>query len=146
MGRKKQSDNEKRKIVLMWLDAASSLAPNNSLLIPMRHAVERAQYLRLGREFIKDMESLFDKSIYSGLVIYSTSKRGKPYLAIEKPNIVKSVAFVHSKDRTLRLMVKSRHTRKAQIILLLSEGFSKEEIIKALGKSITPEEIKILAY
>ena len=145
MERKKLS--YKRKIMLMWLTTASKLAPGNILFVPMRHGTERYQYSSLGIQIITEMESLFDKSVFHGLHIYGTSKRGTPYIAIEKHNRITNTAFIidkNKRERSLQLLVKSRHTRKAQIIMMLSEGFAKEEIKKALGASITLEELKLL--
>ncbi len=144
MGR--QNEKDKRKIILMWLTTASSLAPGNTLFIPMKHGVSRTQYMNLGKQIIAEMEALFDKSVFHNLAIYGTSKRGMPYLAIEKSYKLQ-IAFIvdkNKKERSLRLLAKSRHTRKAQIIMMLSEGFTQEEIKKALGTSITPEELKLL--
>ena len=147
MGKHKQKDSEKRKIILMWLNTASKLNPGNTLFVPMKHGVERTQYVHLGKQIITEMKSLFDTSNFHELRVYGTSKRNIPYLAIEKLDKVLIKAFIvdkNKKERTLQLLVKSRHTRKAQIMMLLSEGFSKEEIKKALGASITPEELKLL--
>lgn len=44
----------------------------------------------------------------------------------------------------LEIMVQAKHTRKRQIILLQAEGFTAEEIRKALGKTITSRENEIL--
>ena len=145
MGR--QSEKEKRKIILMWLTTASSLAPGNTLFIPMKHGVSRTQYKNLGKQIITEMEALFDKSVFHNLTIYGTSKRGMPYLAIEKCNKITNTSFIvdkNKRERSLQLLIKSRYTRKAQIIMMLSEGFTQEEIKKALGASITPEELKLL--
>ena len=147
MGRHKQRDSEKRKIILIWLETGSKLSPGNILFVPVKHGVERTQYVTLGKQIIEEMEASFTSSIFHGLVIYGTSKKNIPYLAIEKPTKITNTAFIvdrDNKEKTLRLLVKSRYTRKAQIAMLLSEGFTKGEIIKALGKSITPEEQKIL--
>ena len=144
MGR--QNDKDKRKIILMWLTTASSLTPGNTLFIPMKHGVSRTQYVNLGKQIITEMEALFEKSVFHNLTIYGTSKRGMPYLAIEKSHKLQ-IAFIvdkNKKERSLRLLAKSRYTRKAQIIMMLSEGFTQEEIKKALGASITPEELKLL--
>lgn len=146
MGRKKQSEREKRKIIQMWLDTAAGLDKEDTLYVPMRHIGARQEYMLLGKQIISDIESSFDNSIYHGIVLYGTSKRGMPYLAIKKPKIITTVGYLHNKQRTLQLMVKSKHTRKAQIMLLLTEGFSKEEIIGALGTSITPQEKVILDF
>ena len=147
MGKHRQSDSEKRQIILMWLTTASKLASGNTLFVPMKHGVERTQYKNLGKQIIQEMEATFEKSVFHGLNIYGTNKRGMPYLAIEKCNRITNIAFIvdkNKKERSLQLLVKSRHTRKAQIIMMLSEGFAKEEIKKALGASITPEELKLL--
>ena len=143
----KQNEREKRKIILMWLTTAGNLAPGNTLYIPMKHGVARTQYRNLGKQIIEEMEALFDKSIFHNLYIYGTSKRGVPYLAIEKCNKITNTSFIvdkNKRERSLQLLVKSRYTRKAQIIMMLSEGFTNDEIIKALGASITPEELKLL--
>lgn len=147
MGRHKQKDNEKRRIILLWLNTASNLVPGNILFVPMKHGVERTMYVKLGKQIIEEMKMCFEESVFHELVIYGTSKRGILYLAIEKPLKIVSGAYIknkNKKEKVLKLMVRSRYTRKAQIIILLSEGHTKEEIIKALGKSITPEELKLL--
>ena len=147
MAKHKQGEREKRKIILMWLSTASNLVPGNTLFIPMKHGVERTQYRNLGRQIIREMEASFDKSVFHGLNIYGTSKRGMPYLAIEKHNKIINTAFIvdkNKRERSLQLLVKSKYTRKAQILMMLSEGFAKKEIKKALGISITPEELKLL--
>ncbi len=147
MGRHKQRDSEKRKIIIQWLNTASNLSPGNILFIPMKHGVARTQYLALGKQIVKEMEAYFEKSVFHGLVLYSKSKRGIIYLAIERPLRITNTAFIknkNKKDRAIQIMTKSRYTRKAQIILMLSEGHTKGELIKALGASITPEEKKLL--
>lgn len=147
MGRHKQRDEEKRRIILMWLDTASRLAPGNVLFVPMKHGNERSMYRKLGSQIVRDIEASYEKSVYHGLILYGTSRRSLHYLAIEKPVKITNKAFIRDKSekkRALQVLVKSCHTRKAQIILLLSEGYTKETIIKALGASITPEEHKLL--
>lgn len=147
MGKYKQSNREKRKIILMWLTTASKLAPGNILFVPMKHGGERTQYRNLGKQIVVEMEAAFAKSVFHGLSIYGTNKRGMPYLAIEKCSRITNIAFIvdkNKKERSLQLLVKSRHTRKAQIMMMLSEGYTKDEIKKALGASITPEELKLL--
>ena len=147
MGKPRQKEREKRKIILLWLTTASKLVLGNTLFIPMIHTTSRTQYMNLGKQIIKEMEAVFTKSVFHGLSIYGTSKRGVPYLAIEKCNPITNTALIvdkSKKEKTLQLLVKSRYTRKAQIMMMLSEGFTKEEIRKALGASVTPEELKLL--
>ena len=150
MGRKNTQSRrsaEKRKLMLVWLDTASKLKPEQTLYIPMKHPGERAYYVNLGREIIQEMESFFDESVYHGLITYGTSKDRILYLGIGRSKKLENVAFIkdkHKKDSALMLMVKSKHTRKAQINILLSEGYSKEEIKLALGDKIPPEELLIL--
>ena len=150
MGRKNRQEwrlSEKRRLMFMWLDTAAKMNKDHTLFIPMKHNVERTYYVYLGKEIIREMETSFDKSIYHGLKVYSTSKSGILYLTIGRSEKIEDIAYIkekHNKEKTLRLMVKSKHTRKAQINILLAEGYSKNEIRQALGDSITPEENLIL--
>lgn len=147
MGRHKNKDKENRRIVLAWLNVASKMSPGNTFFIPMKHGVARTKFLHLCKQIIEEMEASFEESIFHGLKVYSTQKRGTLYLVIEKLDKSINIAFVrdkHEKEKTLQILIKSKHTRKTQIIMLLSEGFNKKEIIKALGASITPEELKLL--
>lgn len=147
MGRHKNKDRENRRIVLAWLNVASKMSLGNTLFIPMKHGVSRTKFVHLCKQIIEEMEASFEESIFHGLKVYSTHKRSTLYLAIEKLDKNINIAFVrdkHEKEKILQILIKSKHTRKAQIIMLLSEGFNKKEIINALGESITPEELKLL--
>lgn len=147
MGRHKNKDKENRRLILTWLNIASKMSPGNTFFVPMKHGVLRTKYVRLCNQIIEEMKASFDESIFHRLKAYGTSKRGILYLAIEKLDKGVDIAFIrdkNEKEKTLQILTKSKYTRKAQIMMLLSEGYNKKEVLEALGKSITPEELKLL--
>lgn len=147
MRKQNQRSKEKRKIALLWLDTAAALLPGDTLFIPMRHTTERTGYNRLCTDIVKGMEASFENSIYHGIKVYSTHKIGVLYLAFEKSKIEATVGYIKSKNlktKQLKILYSSRYTRKNQILLMLEEGYSKDEIRVALGKTITPQEELLL--
>lgn len=150
MARKARRPEERRKQALAWLDVAAKMTKGNTLFIPMNHGVERTQMLNICEEIIKEHESLFPtSSIYAGLKCYSTHKRHIPYLAIVRPEHGKIISKAYivekgNKETALAVLMKSKHTRKGQIKLLLSEGHTPEEIRTALGEKLTSGEEEIL--
>lgn len=150
MARKATRESERRKQALAWLDVASKMTKGNTLFIPMNHGVERTQMLSICEGIVKEQESLFPTtSIYVGLKCYSTHKRHIPYLAITRPEkgkITNKAYIVEkgNKETALAVLMKSRHTRKGQIKLLLSEGHSPDEIRLAIGNTISSGEEEIL--
>lgn len=150
MARKARRTEEKRKQALAWLDVAAKLTKGNTLFIPMNHGVERTQMLALCEEIVQEHKALFPtSSIYADLKCYSTHKRHIPYLAITKPEHgrITSKAYIvekGNKEKALSVLMKSKHTRVGQIKVLLSEGYSIEEIRASLGSLISKDEEQVL--
>lgn len=147
MGNQTKRNKEKRKIALTWLDTAATLTPGKTLFIPMRHSAERYSLKKICEDIVKDMESSFESSIYHGIKVFSTCRGGVLYLAFEKAKLFFTTAYIRdraSKDKQLKILKVSRHTRRTQIILMLEEGYTKDEIRVALGKKITPQEESLL--
>lgn len=147
MGKQNQRRLEKRKIALMWLDIAAKLSPKDTLFIPMRYSAERNNYRIICKDIIASMEACFEKSIYHGITVFSIHKNGVLYLAFEKSGSNNAVAYIqrnYLKTKQFQVLKQSKYTRKVQIITMLEEGYSKDEIKTALGKTITPKEKLLL--
>jgi hypothetical protein len=135
-----------RKMVLMWLNKATELSQGQIMFIPVEKS-KRPRYVRLCKKIVEDMEAYFNDSAYHGLVAYGTQKNGICYVVIERKPRITDVAYIvdkNNREKPLRLLAQSKHTRLAQIAILLEEGYSAAEIRQALGENITLKEKEFL--